>query len=323
MRVAYKILADGSNITELIADRLLLAQITDEAGVKSDRLLLVIDDRDERLEAPKKGAKLEVSLGYVGKALVRMGSYVVDEVEFEGPALQMTIQANAVDMTKGIRSPKERSWPGVTLGTLVRKIAADNDLKPAISPELAARNLGHIDQTESDMQLLQRICTEQGATCKVADGRLVVATRAGGKAASGAKLPPATIEASSCASWSATMSDRNKYKAVKAHYHDVAKGKRVSVTAGSGKPVMTLKNSHASKDEAKRAAESKLKALSTGAGEMRISAMVGDPEMSAERIATLKGFRKNIDGDGWVVNSVTHTFNGDGYTCDVELESKG
>lgn len=323
MRVAYKIVADGANITELIADRLLLAQITDQAGVKSDRLMLVIDDRDERLEIPKKGVKLEVSLGYVGKALVRMGSYTVAEVEVEGPARQMTIQATAVDMTKGIRSPKERSWPNVTLGTLVRKIAADNELKPSIAPELAARNLGHLDQTESDMQLLQRVCAEQGATCKVADGRLVVATRAGGKAATGAKLPPATIEAGSCASWSATMTDRNNYKAVKAYYHDAGKAKRTSVTAGSGKPVMTLKNTYTSKDEAKQACESKLKALSTGVGEVRISAMVGDPEMSAERIATLKGFRKGVDSDGWVVNSVTHTFNGDGYTCDVELESKG
>jgi len=323
MKVAYKIVAGGTNITELIADRLLLAQITDQAGVKSDRLMLVIDDRDERLEVPKTGVKIEVSLGYVGQALVRMGSYTVTDVEVEGPARQMTVHANAVDMTKGIRSPKERSWPNVTFGNLVRTIASDNGLTPAIAPELAGRQLEHIDQTESDMHLLQRVCAEQGATCKVADGRLVVATRAGGKAASGAQMPRANIEAGSCASWSATMTDRSKYKAVKAYYHDAGKARRTGVTAGSGKPVMTLKNTYANKDEAKNAAESKLKVLSSGAKDVRISAMVGDPEMSAERLATLSGFRKGVDGDGYVVNSVTHTFSGDGYTCDVELESKG
>ena len=323
MKVAYKIVADGKNITEMVADRLLQASITDQAGVKSDRLTLVIDDRDERLEIPKTGAKIEVSLGYVGRALVRMGSYTVSDVEVEGPARQMTIYANAVDMTKGIRSPKERSWPNITLGNLTRTIAGDNGLTPAIAPELAAISLGHVDQTESDMQLLQRICAEHSATCKVADGRLVVATRAGGKAASGAKLPEATITADSCATWSATITDRNKYKAVKAYYQDVGKARRTSVRAGSGTPELTLKNSYASKDEAKRAADSKLKSLSTGSGTVRVSGMIGDPEMSAERIATLSGFRRGVDGAGWIVNSVSHTFSGDGYVCDVELESKG
>ena len=322
MRVAYKIVADGTNITDLIADRLLSAEITDQAGVKSDRLTLVIDDRDQRLEMPKTGAKIEVSLGYVGQALVKMGSYVVDEVDVTGPAREMTIRANAADMTGGIKAPKERSFDNITLGELVRTIAADNGLQPAIASDLASRNLGHVDQTESDMQLLQRICSEQGATCKVADGRLVVAARAAGKAASGAELPVSTIIAGDCESWNATLTDRSKYKSVKAYYQDVGAAKRTTVTAGKGTPALTLKNSYASKAEAQRAADSKLKALSNGTGKVNISGLIGDPMMSAERLATLVGFRAGIDGDGWVVNSVTHYFSDSGYTCSLELESK-
>lgn len=322
MRVAYKITADGSNITELIADRLLLAEITDNAGVKSDRLTLIIDDRDQRLEFPKTGAKIEVSLGYVGKTLTKMGSYVVSEVDIEGPAREMTIRANAVDMTKGIKAPKERSWPSITLGNLVRTIAGDNGLQPAIANDLAARDLGHIDQTESDMQLLQRICAEQGATCKVADGRLIVADRASGKTTTGKSIPPAKIAAGDCDSWSATLTDRSKYKSVKAYYQDVGKAKRTGVTAGKGSPVMTLKNSYSSKSEAQMAAQSKLKALGHGVGKVRIRGLIGDPEMCAERTAKIEGFREGVDGDQWVVNAVTHAFTGDGYTCDVELESK-
>lgn len=322
MRVAYKIIADGSNITELVADRLLSAEITDQAGVKSDRLTLVIDDRDQRLEMPKTGAKIEISLGYVGQALVKMGAYVVDEVDVSGPALEMTIRANAADMTGSIKAPKERSFDNITLGNLVRTIATDNGLQPAIASDLANRDLGHVDQTESDMQLLQRICTEQGATCKVADGRLVVAARAAGKATTGATLPVSVINAGDCASWSATLTDRSKYKSVKAFYQDVGAAKRTSVTAGKGAPALTLKNSYATKAEAQRAAESKLKALENGTGKVTITGLIGDPAMSAERLATLVGFRSGIDGDGWVVNSVTHSFSSDGYTCGLELESK-
>lgn len=322
MRVAYKITANGSNITDLIADRLLVANITDNAGVKSDRLTLTIDDRDQRLEAPKTGAKIEVSLGYVGRALVRVGTYTVSEVEFSGPAREMIITANAVDLTKGIKAPKERSWPSITLGNLTRTIAGDNGLQPVVAPELASRDLGHVDQTESDMQLLQRICTEQGATCKVADGRLVVADRASGKTATGKSVPSVPVTAGDCDSWSATMADRHRYKSVKAYYQDVGKAKRTAVTAGSGSPVLSLKNTYTSQAEAKRAAESKLKAVNGGATSMRISGLIGDPEMSAERIVSLSGFRAGVDGDGWVVNSVTHSFNDNGYTCDLSLEKK-
>lgn len=320
MRVAYQIIADGANITALIADRLLSAEITDEAGVKSDRLTLTIDDRDQRLEFPKPGAKIEVSLGYVGRALVKMGAYVVDEVDVIGPAREMTIRATAADMTGDIKAPKERSWPGITLGNLVRTIASDNGLQAAISSELASRDLGHVDQTESDMQLLQRICAEQGATCKVADGRLVVAERAAGKTASGGDMPRALIDASQCESWSATIAERGKYKSVKAFWQDTRRARRRSVTAGEGTPEMALKNTYPSEAEARRAAESKLKALANGTGKVRIAGLIGDPTMSAEMLATLTGFRAGIDGDDWIIDRVTHSF-GDGYTCSVEIES--
>jgi phage protein D len=323
MKVAFKVVVDGGqDITALIADRLLSLEITDEAGVKSDRLTITIDDRDQRLEFPKTGTALEASLGYVGTPLVKMGRYVVDEVDVSGPVRTLIIRANAADMTGSIKAPKERSWPGVTLGTLVRTIAADNGLQPSIGGDLAARQLGHVDQTESDMQLLQRVCTEQGATCKVADGRLVVAVRASGKTASGRDLPSAVIDASRCESWSAVVARRNDYKAVRAYWQDTGAAERRSVTAGSGRPMLELKNSYASQAEARRAAESKLKALARGADTVRIAGLVGDPTMSAEMTALLSGFRAGIDGDNWVINSVAHSVSGDGYTCALELESK-
>lgn len=323
MQPAYSIVADGVNITALIIDRLLSAEITDQAGVKSDRLTLVIDDRDQRLELPKTGAKIEVSLGYVGQALVKMGSYVVDEVDVAGPVREMTIRANAANMTADIKAPKERSFDSITLGDLVKTIASDNNLIPAVASDLASRQLGHVDQTESDMHLLQRICANHGATCKVADGRLVVAKRAGGKSAAGSDLPMALILVGQCESWTAVISKRNDYKSVKAYYQNVGSAERVAVTAGSGKPAMSLKNSYTDQVEAQRAAESKLQSLKRGGGKVAISGLIGDPTMSAERPATLVGFRAGVDGQDWVINKVTHNFSDAGYTCNLDLEVQG
>lgn len=322
MKIAYRIIAEGSDITAKIADRLLSAEITDQAGVKSDRLTLVIDDRDQRLELPKTGAKIEVSLGYVGRTMFRMGSYVVDEVDVSGPAREMTIRANATDMTSGIKAPKERSWHEKTLGDIVRTIAGEHGLQSSISSQLASIQLGHVDQTESDMQLLQRLCTEHDATCKVADTRLVVIDRADGKTASGKDLPIALIVPGDCESWNATLADRGKYKSVIAYWQDAEQAERKEVKAGDGDPELTLKNSYSSEEEAKRAVDSKLKSLSRGTAKVSINGLIGDPTMSAERPATLVGFRRGIDGGDWVINSVTHNFSDNGYTCNLELESK-
>lgn len=322
MTPAYSIIAEGNNITSLVRDRFLALEITDQAGVESDRLTLTLDDRDEAIELPRKGAKIEVSIGYVGRPLIRMGRYVVDTVQVGGPARELTINANAVDMTGGIRAPKERSWHGKTLSDIVQKIASEHELQPSIDSALGSRSLPHVDQTESDMQFLQRLCADNGAVCKVADGRLVVTKHASGSTASGGSMPAAVILASNCGSWQATLADRGEYKSVKAGYQDLGEAERKEVAAGQGDPVMTLRNSYQNENEAKQAADSKLKAMNRGTRKVSVQDLIGDPTMSAECPATLFGFRQGIDGDGWIINSVTHSIVGDGYTCDLEIESK-
>lgn len=323
MRPAFKIVVDESqDITAKVADRLLSLELSDKAGVKSDRMTLTIDDRDGIIEIPRTGANIAVSIGYVGGILQKMGNYVVDEVEVSGPGREMTIRANAADMTGNIKAPKERSFDGVTFGQLVQTIASDNGLTPSIPSELAGRQLAHIDQTESDMQLLTRISAEQGATLKVADKRLVVAKRGEGKTASGQDLPRVLLSPDQCDSWSCTFESRTKYKAVTAYYHDKGAAQRKSVVAGSGTPKMELKNSYTSQSEANQAAQSKLQSLNSGERKIRITGLIGDPLISAEKLATLSGFRSGVDGDEYVIDEVTHTIDNSGYTTNVSLESQ-
>jgi phage protein D len=319
---AFKIIAEGENITAMIADRLLDLKITDKAGVESDEVSITIDDRAQLVEFPKVDAEIEVSLGYVGQALVTMGIYIVDEVEVSGPPRSMTIRAKAADMNKGLKSPKERSFVDIEFGDLVKTIAGEHGLEPAISEDLAKRFLGHIDQTESDLQLLTRICAEQSAIMKIADKRLVVALHASEKAASGTDLPAGVIDAGQCDSWSAVVAHRTNYKSVKAYWHDLKKAERTPVTAGSGTPVLTLKHSYIDEEAAMNAATSKLKSSKRGIGKVSIKGVIGDPYLSAEQPVEMVNFRIGVDGPDWVINEVTHTLSSGGYTCDLELEAK-
>ncbi|SMG64540.1 Phage late control D, partial [methanotrophic bacterial endosymbiont of Bathymodiolus sp.] len=163
----FRIHADSQDITERIQDRLLSLRVTDEAGIKSDTVELNLDDRDGLVIWPVHGAELEISLGYRETGLVRLGLYIVDEVEHSGPPNTLTIRAKASDMRQSLKAPQTRVWDNVTLADLVSSIASEHGLVPKISDSLASIGYTHLDQTEeSDLHLLTRLGRENNAVTK-------------------------------------------------------------------------------------------------------------------------------------------------------------
>ena len=113
MTPAFKITADKKDVTVLIAQRLISISITDETGLVSDTCEILLDNREDVLEIPPRGANLEISLGYEDKPLTKMGSYIVDDVEVSSPPLQMRITgkaSNTLDknLTKKNQSTEEQ-----------------------------------------------------------------------------------------------------------------------------------------------------------------------------------------------------------------------
>ena len=58
MTPAFRIVADGADITVLINDRLLLLRTTYKPGMESDDFELRIDDRDSAVSLPSRGPAL-------------------------------------------------------------------------------------------------------------------------------------------------------------------------------------------------------------------------------------------------------------------------
>jgi len=85
MTPAFRIVADGADITQRINDRLLQLKTTDKPGMESDEFELRIDDRDGAVVLPPRGASIEIFLGYTETKLTRIGRYIVDEIELSGP----------------------------------------------------------------------------------------------------------------------------------------------------------------------------------------------------------------------------------------------
>lgn len=314
MRPDYQIIADESDITAKIRERFLSLSLTDNRGMQSDSLKLVLDDRDNLLAIPRKGTKLRLKIGWQGKALVDRGSYTVDTVDLSGPPDQMTIKANAADLREGMKAPKDRSWDQVTVGDLVGTIASDHGLKAKVAESLSSIALVHVDQTsESDLHLLTRLGGKHGAIAKPVNDFLLFVPRGEAKSVSGKLLKAVTINRNQTSRHSMSSGDRAKYQSVTAKWQDTASGTEQTETFGSGEPVYQLRTSHASAAEAKTAAEAKYRDLQYKGARLMLSLSVCDPGLFAEAPIIAEGFRSGIDGD-WVADSVAIDLNDRGLT---------
>lgn len=313
----YQLLVDGLDITGLVGTRLQSIRVVDEAGLKSDTLEIQLDDGRGLIELPARGVSLAVALGYLGTGLVSLGTYVVDELELEGPPQTLKIRARGADLRAGIKAPKSRSFDDVTLGDLTTTIALDHGYIARVASSLTGVWLGHVDQTEeSDLHLLTRLCEDIGALAKPTGEYLCVVERGAATSASGEPTPELAITPADVSRWSVTLQDRSSYESVIARWRDLDGASEVKVTAGSGSPTYTLRQMYDSDAAARSAAEAKLKALARGTGTLRFTC-VGRPELMAEGRVNLSGFRSGVDG-AWGITRVTHTLDRGGYRCDVE-----
>jgi hypothetical protein len=317
---AFRIVADGTDVTQAIADRFVSLRITDQAGQQSDSLEIAVDDRGSMMPAPRSGAWIRVWLGYSdnGRLPAYMGAFAVDEVEFGMGPRSMVIKATAAQTAPElVKEQRSQSWHGKTLGEVVQEIAKRNGLQPVIKGNLGSVQIRHEDQTnESDQSFLTRLAEKYTATIKPADGKLVVTPRAQGAGAF-------TIQLNEVTNWRATLKNRGAYGQVKVKWLDRSTNKEKIKMNGEAGPLPMFEEKQLFRDEqeATKAAESRLQSLK--AGEVRISLqMPGRPDVNADGEVTLKGFRDLVDGT-WVVKSISHELAGGGYTTSLECGTKG
>lgn len=320
---AFKILADGTDLTQAIADRLVSLRITDQAGQQSDSLEIVLDDRQKRLPVPRQGAWLKVWLGYSsgGRKPAYMGAFGVDEIELTGGNRSMTIRATAAATAPElVKEGRSQSWRNTTLGAVVQEVAKRNGMQATVKGSQASIAIAHEDQTnETDQAFLTRLAEKHKATIKPADGKLVLLPRGSGEGAGTFTVKESEAEPG----WRATLKNRGAYSQVAVRYLNRATNKEAIATAGSkgAQPAFEERGTFRSQAEAQKAAESRLQSLQ--AGEVSISLTVaGRPEINAEGLITLQGFRPEVDGT-WNAKTIDHHLDSQGYRTRIECGTKG
>lgn len=320
MTPIFRIVADGADITALINDRLLLLRTSDKPGMESDEFELRIDDRDGLVTLPRRGAGIEVYLGYAETALSRLGRYVVDEVEVSGPPDTIVIRGKASDMRGSGKTIRSGSWENVPLSKIVADIAARNGWQPACP---VMTKVARADQlSESDFSFITRLAKQYDCTAKVADGKLLVMPRQGGQSASGKAFGAITLARSDVSRWQFHLGDRNAHKAVAAKHQDKKTGKLAVVSLENddiptGLPaVHTDRHIHPSKTAAESAAKARLAAFNRSTAGVRFE-MPGRTDLFAERPIIAQGFKVGLDGE-YLTDSVEQVYTQAGWSTTVE-----
>lgn len=318
MNPAFRIVADGADITALINDRLLMLRTLDKVGMESDEFELRIDDRDSAVALPRRGAKIQVYLGY-GQDLAEQGVYTVDAVEYAGPPDAIVIRGRASDMRGSGKTVRSGSWEGVSLARIVGDVAARNGWE-AECP--VTTQVPRADQMkESDFHFITRLARQFDCTAKVAGGKLLVMPRQNGQSASGRALPVVTISRADVSRFQFRLDDRGVQSAVRSKYQG-QDGKLAVVDlsnddAPSGlPPVHTDRHIHPNKSAAEQAAKARLAAFNRSTAGVRIE-MPGRTGLFAEASINAAGFKDGLDGS-YLVDSVEQVFTSAGWSTTVE-----
>lgn len=328
IRPDWRLIANSEDVTAKILERFISLSLTDETGMDSDVLEIILSDNDPAnpLRKPPKGSELRLSLGYDG-VLKDMGLFVLDEAELSGWPGEMVLRARAAIFGKSkggktnLQTQKNRSWPkGTKLGAVVAKIAKDHGMESAVSSALKGVVLPHLDQAdESDMNLLIRLAKKYDAVVKPADGKIILAKRGEAKSVGGQDLPTITLEPDQCGRWRYVESSRETAGMVVAYWHEVKQAKRNEVKVGEGEPVTRLKTYYPTQEMALAAARADLAKRSRGAETFSVQ-VVGAPEYAAEcPLVLTEAWHPDVAGN-WLIKRVAHNLSTEGYSCQIEGE---
>lgn len=361
---AFMLKLDNEDITQDFSDRLISLTMTDNRGFEADQLDIELDDTDGQIALPPRGATLTLWLGWQGSALIKKGTFTVDEIEHRGAPDTLTIRGRSADFRGTLNSRREQSWHDTTLGQIVETIAVRNKLTASVADTLKAIPVPHIDQSqESDAVFLSRLAERNGAAVSVKAGKLLFLKAGSGKTASGKPIPQMTLERGDGDRHQFAIADREAYTGVTAkwlHTKDPkpqkqkvklnrkpkekhlralqhpkatkapakAKAKKEQEAregeymAGEADNVLVLTTIYATKAQAMRAAQAKWDKLQRGVAEFSISLAIGRADLFPETPIAVKGYKRVIDDQAWIISRVVHNLNGNGYTTDLELEVK-
>lgn len=316
----WQLLINGDEVSAGVANRLMSLTLTDNRGLEADVLEVTLSDHDGALAIPPKGAVLELRLGWHTTGLVYKGAFIANEITHQGTPDTLTIRAMSADLKDTLKQKKERSFDNTTLGKIVEQIAHEHNIVAEIEPTLAAKEIYHVDQNESDISLLTRLAEEFDAAACIKDDVLLFLPIGTHKTIGGADLPWYLIDRSLGDSHNYSETSDN-ITGVRTYFYDVAKKDKVAVLAGNeDETVKEIRYVHRDQASATDTAVAFYRKAQRATAHLSYDLAHGDPVLIPEMPVIVFNLKDTIDAMDWTLTNITHSLGDDGYTCSLELE---
>ncbi|MHA3104151.1 contractile injection system protein, VgrG/Pvc8 family [Acinetobacter sp. ANC 3791] len=319
----YRIDVNGINISSTLASRLISLNMQDNRGMVADSVDITLDDSDNILEIPSMGVELELWLGWSDIGLIYKGKFLVTSCSHSGAPDTLHIAAEANDLAEAFRQKHERSFHKKTVQEVFETIAFDYDLKVIVHPSIANRSVGHLDQNDSDANIMTRIADENDAIATVKNGTLLCMPIGESQTASGLDLPKVELTRTDGDQHNFSMGQsNNKVDAVKAYYHDKTKGEKQYVIYGSTTDnPKEVRFVHRDKKTAELAAKAEFNRCKRAEMALSYTLAKGRADLIPEQQITFVGLKPQIDEIVWLGKTITHDLSeSSGYTTKVDLE---
>lgn len=287
-------------------------KVTDSAGLENDAVEFTVDDHGGRTSPPQPGTNLEVWLGY-DNPNVFMGSYIVDQVGYEGWPQKIRVIARAADQLETLKKRWTYKYEGKTVKDIVEEVAGRNGLQADVGGDVGAFMYDWIGQhEEADQSFITRLSHKHGATATIKNGILFFLKRGIGRAGSITIQPRVNL-----IHYRVDWSERPKHSEVVAHWWDREERVRVQVrepSDGQG-PEYLIRETYPDQGTAQEKAKDKAVDLKRGKATATFE-IEGDPRAAAEQTVVATGCRSMVDGV-WVSETVEHRWGPDAATTTI------
>ncbi|AEK60851.1 phage late control D family protein [Collimonas fungivorans] len=321
---AFKITLDDQDITAKFAPRLVSLSLSECRGEESDQLDITLTDADGKLAIPRRGARINVQIGWTDSGLVDKGIFTVDEVEHSGVPDLLTLRARTANLIDTFRQINEYSFSNTTVGGIIEAIAFRQQLQAGVSEALRNIQVKHMDQTrESDAAFLRRLGKRYDAAATVKNDMLIFMPAGRSKTPSGKDLPTIQITRRLGDSHRFHTAERDSYTGVRAFWHDVNHGGlRRSVVAGIPGNTKRLRTTYTTEFDARTVAVAEWQRIQRGQATFEMSLALGNPALIPQSPVNVSGFKAEIDSMDWLAAKVTHNISDGGFTSRIELETR-
>lgn len=320
-RAIWQIMLDSKDLASAINPRFMSLSLSEHRGDEADQLDLELTDHDGLLAIPPLNAVIQLAIGWQHSGLVDKGTFTVDEVGHRGAPDVITIRARSADLTGPLRTRNERSFHDKTISQIVVEIATANNLEAVTGELFTKKKIPHIDQTnESDIAFLNRIGKRYDAVATIKEGKLIFMPIPGAKTASGQELPIKYLRRADGDSHDFSITGRDAYTGVKAHWMDTKTGKRRSVVVGVIGNAKQLRDSFANEHDALAEAQAEWQRIRRGMATMTFTAALGVADVSAQQRVQFLDMKPDINEILWLTKSLNHSLSDSGFITRFDLE---